>query len=154
MWIPSGKQLNILAVDDEAGARAALGIVLKMDKHHVLFAKDAEEALKLFENAAPPFDLIITDHVMPGLSGVDLVRKLKENAFAGEIFVLTGHADQAAEQAYRDLGVAGMMEKPFDMTELRQWMNCIQGCRSRFSSGAGKPQCPPIPMNFCWLKRA
>jgi two-component system, cell cycle response regulator CpdR len=151
--VPGGRQLNILVVDDEPGARMALSLVLKLDGHHAILAGDAEEALKLFENAAAPFDLVITDHNMSGLSGVGLVRKLREKAFTGEIFVVTAHADMAAEDEYRKLGVAGIMAKPFTIADLRQWLNCIQDCRERVSSGAGKPQCPPGAMDFCWPKR-
>lgn len=153
-WTPSGRRLNILAVDDEAGARSALAIIFKLDRHDAAIAGDGDEALKLFENAAAPFDLVITDHVMPGMSGVDLVRALRKKAFAGCILVLTAHADLAAEQEYRDLGVAGLMVKPFDVTDLRQWVACIQGCQERLASGAGRPQCPPGAQDFCWLKRA
>ena len=85
--VSTTKRLNILAVDDEAGSRAALSVVLKMAGHEVLFAKDGDEALKLFETATVPFDLIITDHLMLRVSGIDLVRKLREKGFKGEIVV-------------------------------------------------------------------
>jgi CheY-like chemotaxis protein len=144
------KRLNILAVDDEAGTRAALGIVLALDGHHAVFAKDGDEALDVFENAGVTFDLIITDHQMVRVSGLDLVRRLREKGFSGEIVVLTAHAGTIDEEEYKKLEVAGMMEKPFDITELRDWLDCIQECRD--AAAGERPSSPSGTVAFCWLK--
>ena len=142
------KRLNILAVDDEAGSRAALAIVLKLAGHNAVFAKDGDEALELFENAEDPFDLIITDHLMLRVSGLDLVRRLREKGFVGEIVVLTAYAGTIEEAEYRKLEVAGIMEKPFDIAELREWLQCIYECRTHPATG----QCLPRAVHFCWLR--
>lgn len=120
--IAPAKPLNILVVDDEFGTRASLGIVLALAGHHAVFAKDGDEALKLFENDGLKFSLIITDHQMFRLSGLDLVRRLREKGFTGEIVVLTAYAGKIEEEEYRKLEVAGIMEKPFDTAELRRWL--------------------------------
>ena len=145
----SGKHLNILVVDDEAGSRTALDVVLKLAGHQAHFARDGDEALELFEKASVPFDLVITDHAMARLSGLDLVRSLREKGFAGEIVVLTAYAGTIEEQEYRKLEVAGIMEKPFDLAELRQWLDCMRGSRGQLPPGEN----PPGPIDFYWLKR-
>jgi len=149
----NGRRLNILAVDDEEGARTSLKIVLKLAGHHAVLAIDAPEALKLFDEASEPFDLIITDHTMPGLSGVDLVQALRQKGYNGDVLVLSANVDLATEQKYKQLGVAGIMAKPFDIADLKEWTHCIQECRERSASG-GKPQCTLGTMNICWLRFA
>jgi CheY-like chemotaxis protein len=150
--MPIGRPLRILVVDDEPGARAALRFVLRRDNHHTSFASSADEALQLIENAAEPFDLIISDHVMPGMSGFDFVRKLKERKFAGELFILTAHADAETVAEYRTTDIAGLMAKPFDIADIRQWVVCLQGCRQRPLETRTGPRCAPGAKDFCWLR--
>jgi len=149
----NGRWLNILAVDDEEGARASLKIVLRLAGHHASIANDAHEALKLYDDAPEPFDLIITDHAMPGLSGVDLVRKLRGKGYDREVLVLSANVNLAAEQEYKKLGVAGIMAKPFDIKDLKEWTRCIPVCRERSANGE-KPQCSLGVTNICWLRFA
>ncbi len=119
------RPLNVLVVDDEFGTRASLGIVLALSGHHAVFAKDGDDALALFENHEINFDLIITDHQMSRVTGLDLARGLREKGYKGEIVVLTAYAGSIEEQEYKKLEVAGIMEKPFDINELRHWIDCI-----------------------------
>jgi two-component system chemotaxis response regulator CheY len=148
----SAPRLNILVVDDEVGTRTALAIVLQLAGHKATFAKDGDEALDLFDAATVPFDLIITDHQMVRVSGIDLVRRLREKGFHGEIVVLTAYAGTIEEEEYRKLEVAGIMEKPFDIAELREWLGCIHESREKSRAG-GIQDGPPHAISFCWLKR-
>ena len=104
---PSTKHLNILVVDDEFGTRASLGIVLALAGHHAVFANDGDEALKMVDEGQVAFDLIITDHAMVRVSGLDLVRGLRERGFKGQIVVLTAYAGTIEEDEYKKLQVAG-----------------------------------------------
>ena len=97
----STKPLNILVVDDEFGTRASLGIVLALAGHHAIFAKDGDEALSLVENDLSKFDLVITDHQMFRVTGLELVRGLRKKKYSGEIVVLTGYAGMIEEEEYR-----------------------------------------------------
>jgi CheY-like chemotaxis protein len=146
------KQLHILVVDDEAGTRTALDAVLKLAGHQALFARDGDEALGMFDKSEVPFDLIITDHAMARVSGIDLVRGLRERGFSGEIVVLTAYAGTIEEEEYRKLEVAGIMEKPFHLVDLRHWIDCIYRSRENASAG-GKPPDHPGAIDFCWVKR-
>jgi CheY-like chemotaxis protein len=146
-------RLNILAVDDEAGTRAALGIVLALAGHHAIFAKDGDEALEIFRNSTIAFDLIITDHQMARVSGPELARELRERGFTGEIAVLTAYAGTLDEQEYQRLNVAGIMQKPFDIGELTQWIECIHGCREQ-AEAQERVAAPERGTQFCWLKYA
>jgi len=152
--IPALQGLNILVVDDEAGSRAALAAVLKLSGHQSVFATDGDEALALYESSLFPFDLIITDHQMVRVSGLDLVHRLREKGFSGDIVVLTAYAGTIEEDEYRKLEVAGIMEKPFDITELRNWIACIHHCHEQAKSTGHRPPCPPGHLAVCWLKHS
>ena len=124
--------------------------VLRLAGHHALFARDGDEALEMFDRAQSPFDLIITDHAMVRVSGLDLVRNLREKGFAGEIVVLTAYTGRMEQQQYSQFEVAGIMGKPFDIAELRHWIDCIHGCRNR----AFPREYPPgrlRAVDFCWV---
>jgi CheY-like chemotaxis protein len=121
----TAKAVNILVVDDEFGTRASLGTVLGLAGHHVVFAKDGDEALGIFESDPARFRIIITDHQMFRVSGLDLVRSLREKGFAGEIALLTAYAGTADQDEYRKLKVTAIMEKPFDTAELRRWIESL-----------------------------
>ena len=115
-------------------------------------AESGYEALGFMTSAHAPFDLILTDHNMPGMSGLDLVRSLREKRFEGKIIVTTGCKLSIDERRYKKLDVAGIMEKPFDLAVIREWMDCIQECRKRLSA-IEVPPCPPGAIRSCWLRK-
>jgi len=128
-----------------------LSLVLALAGHHAIFARDGDEALELFEKAQGDFDLIITDHQMVRVSGLDLSRRLREKGFSGEIVVLTAFAGTIDEDEYKKLEVAGIMEKPFDINELCQWIDCIRESREASPVDEHAPG-RPKEIAFCWLK--
>jgi DNA-binding NtrC family response regulator len=67
---------TILVADDEEPLRRALRTVLERAGYNVVTAEDGAEALRLFEAADPPIDLVLTDIVMPRRDGVELARSL------------------------------------------------------------------------------
>jgi CheY-like chemotaxis protein len=114
------RPLRILAVDDEPSVVHAIAFALGNASRKLRTARGGVEALDRLENdVPPPFDLIITDNNMPGMTGLDLVRRLRQENFEGKIIVLSAHLTQENRQAYSDLGVDDMLPKPFDVGELR-----------------------------------
>jgi len=82
--------------------------------------------------AQEPFDLVITDHQMPRMNGLDLVRRLRVREFAGKIMVLSAHLSPENIQAYEELQVDMMFAKPFDCEELRLATELLTKKPSRF----------------------
>jgi DNA-binding response OmpR family regulator len=62
---------------------------------------------------------------MPGLSGLELVRRLRVDGFAGKIVVLSAHLTDENRRAYCELKVDGLVEKPFDVRKLREVINTL-----------------------------
>jgi signal transduction histidine kinase len=92
MTAPESPMLpDLLLVDDEAGIRTVLGIVLEEMGYAVRTAPDAEEALARM--AEKPSQILITDIKMPGRDGIDLLKAVKADWPDTEVIMLTGHGD-------------------------------------------------------------
>ena len=112
--------LSILAVDDSVTLRQLLAHVLRAAGHEVVEASDGLQALDQARERA--FDLVITDHHMPGLDGLALTRALRAEAGYAQvpILVLTTESDPALKAAGRAAGATGWLQKPFDPVRLNE----------------------------------
>lgn len=109
---------TILAVDDSASMRKMVSFTLVGAGFQVVEAVDGVDA---FEKAQKQkFDLVLTDHNMPRLDGIGLVRKLREQpAYATTpILILTTESSDQMKQAGRAAGATGWLVKPFDPNRL------------------------------------
>ncbi|MBA3961038.1 MAG: response regulator [Chthoniobacterales bacterium] len=111
--------LQILTVEDENAVAQILALVLGGPTAKVTRAVDGWEALIKIGASERPFDLVITDHRMPRVGGLDLVRRLRVRKYDGKILVLSAHLSDEDIQAYEDLKVDMMMSKPFDFEEIQ-----------------------------------
>ncbi len=111
--------LQILAVEDEKAVAQILAVVLGGPMAKVTRAADGWEALIKIAASAKPFDVVITDHRMPRMGGLEFVRRLRMRNFKGKILVLSAHLSDEDIRAYEQLGVDMMMSKPFDFAEIQ-----------------------------------
>ncbi len=111
--------LQILTVEDENAVAQMLALVLGGPSAKVTRAADGWEALIKIGATEQPFDLVITDHRMPRVGGLDLVRRLRSRKFDGKILVLSAHLSDKDIEAYEELNVDMMMSKPFDFEEIQ-----------------------------------
>jgi DNA-binding response OmpR family regulator len=111
--------LQILTVEDESAIAQMLGLVLGGPASKVTRAADGWEALIKIGASKKPFDVVITDHRMPRVGGLDLVRRLRSRKYDGKILVLSAHLSDEDIRAYEELNVDMMMSKPFDFEELQ-----------------------------------
>lgn len=114
--------LQILVVEDEKALGHMIAMVLGGPACKLARAANGWEALMKIGAAARPFDVVITDHRMPRMTGLQLVHRLRAKNFAGKILVLSGHLSDEDIRAYEELNVDMMMSKPFDFDELQQAM--------------------------------
>jgi diguanylate cyclase (GGDEF)-like protein len=108
--------IRILVVEDEETLRSVLGRVLRRDDHEVVEAASAEEALEIFREEH--FPLVLTDIVMGGMTGLELLAKVKEIEPETIVVVMTSHStsDNAIE-ALRS-GAYDFLTKPFEDLEV------------------------------------
>ncbi len=121
------ESLRILAVEDETAVAQLLALVLGGPACRVTTACDGARALEKIAAAARPFDVVITDHNMPNVTGLELVRQLRAEKFGGKIAVLSAHLNEKNVKAYRELQVDLMLSKPFDIDELRHAVDVLVG---------------------------
>lgn len=109
---------TILAVDDSLSMRQMVAHVLKSGGYNVLEAGDGDEALAIAR--AQRVDAVLTDHTMPKMDGLVLVRKLRglDGYSATPILVLTTESSDQMKQRGRDAGASGWIVKPFDPDRL------------------------------------
>ena len=114
--------MQILVVEDEKAVAHMIAMVLGGPAAKVVKARNGWEALIKVGATARPFDVVITDHRMPRMTGLQLVRRLRAQNFGGKILVLSAHLADEDIRAYEELRVDMMMSKPFDFDELQQAM--------------------------------
>lgn len=88
---PFDKKWSILLVDDEEGIRKVLSISLEDIGYEVYTAENGEAALDIFREVNPP--IVLTDIKMPGMDGIELLRRLKQESPDTEVIMITGHGD-------------------------------------------------------------
>jgi len=111
-----GKKYRLLVIDDSEETVAGLEHFFKKT-YKVFTAADGMEGLKLFETEKEGFDLVITDLVMPFISGVGVISIIKKKYSGTPIIAITGwgeHPGALATEAQADI----VLEKPIELPEL------------------------------------
>ena len=112
------KQYRMLIIDDSEETVAGLQHFFSK-KYEVFTAGDGMEGLKLFENEKIGFDLVITDLVMPYISGVGVISIIKKKYPGIPVIAITGwgeHPGALATEAQADI----VLEKPIELPELEK----------------------------------
>jgi putative two-component system response regulator len=109
------KAVQILVVDDEAQIRDILQRGLTQAGYECLTAADAEEALRIM--ASLSVDLVITDISMPGMSGIELMRIVKEK-YASDVIVMTGFPEDLSYEEVIGRGASDFIQKPIGIMEM------------------------------------
>jgi PAS domain S-box-containing protein len=114
---------EILVIDDEEDLLVVFKKYLIRQEMKVSTARDGSEALALCRERR--YDIILMDYIMPGISGLQLVQRLREHAPESRIVVITGK--RIPEESEQDLEshVAGILRKPLDLKRLGETLNRI-----------------------------
>jgi two-component system cell cycle sensor histidine kinase/response regulator CckA len=104
---------EVLLVEDEGSVRTLVRAILQRRGYQVVEAPDAERALAIAEEHEGEFVLVVTDVVMPGISGPDLVARLRARQPGLRVLYMSGYADDGeVRRAIADSGTA-YLQKPF-----------------------------------------
>ena len=106
---PTCQARRVLVVDDEPLLRTMMTRVLLMHGYEVTVAADGEDALLLLER--DPYDIVLSDMVMPRCDGRCLLREIRARGLAVPVVVLTGYAE-ASDDSLQALGAAAVLGKP------------------------------------------
>ncbi len=127
---------RILVVDDEESIRDLLRLVLTGEGYSVVTANDGEEAIKHLE--ARRFDIVITDLVMPGVNGVEVLRAAKRIDPNYPVMVITGYPSVETVTKLVRLGAGDYLTKPFNIDVVRVTVaKLLETSRMNGEPGAG-----------------
>ena len=114
----TGTLLRVLIVDDDDAFRAALIEFLQLRARQVRSCKDGQEAIRVLREEKEPFDVVITDLIMPLVGGMEVIRAAKERYAETQVVVITGFATlETAIDAMRQ-GAYDYIAKPFKLVEV------------------------------------
>jgi PAS domain S-box-containing protein len=115
---PVGGNERILVVDDEAGVRRSAVRVLSRFGYVVEEAIDGEGALNAVGQAATPFDLVISDMVMPRMGGMALYRELRNRNSEARVLLMSGHTAEDLDALDESNEGVRFLHKPWSITDL------------------------------------
>jgi DNA-binding response OmpR family regulator len=114
-----GATLRILTVDDEPSITHSMRFIFAGPRYEVTGAENGDDALAKLDANSDAYDVIIIDQKMPHLTGVELVAEIRKRGFAGKIMVLSAHLSSEIREAYEQMDVHVLLDKPFNIHELR-----------------------------------
>jgi putative two-component system response regulator len=108
---------RILVIDDEPIVRMLVAEILETAGHDVVVAESAEQALAIFEEEE--LELVVSDVVMPGLSGLELLETVRTQRASLPVILITGAGTYDTLSQALTRGAAGLVTKPFSHAELQ-----------------------------------
>ncbi|WP_029895580.1 response regulator [Desulfohalovibrio reitneri] len=108
--------MKILIIDDERATLDMFTFLLKALGHDPITAEEGQSGLELFRQHHPPVTL--TDIKMPGLDGLEVLRRIKEEDPTAEVIVITGHGDMESAVTALQLDATDFVNKPVGRAEI------------------------------------
>lgn len=103
----------VLCVDDDVFVREVTQAALERNGYAVVLASNGAEAIAALESTGNPISLVLLDWTMPGISGADLVARLKQIRPNVKILLTSGYSHVAALPLFANLQVDGFVPKPY-----------------------------------------
>jgi two-component system cell cycle sensor histidine kinase/response regulator CckA len=118
---------TILVVDDEEPIRALLRDSLTGLGYNIIEAQNGKEAIEIVKTMGGTIDLVILDLIMPVMGGEETLARLKEIAPHIKVIIATGFGvSESLQDVFRNKGVEGFINKPFNITELSRIIKTVR----------------------------
>lgn len=108
--------MKILVIDDEKPTLAMFKLFLTAYGYDVYTAEDGEKGLALFNEILP--QIVFTDIKMPGIDGLEVLRRIRKTGIASEVIIITGHGDMEKAVEALDLNASDFINKPVERQAL------------------------------------
>lgn len=117
---PEGGRMayNLLVVDDEEEIRSKLQELLETQGYKVKATSNGRDALSVIEESPGEIDIVLTDYMMPGMTGIELAEKVSHIDPKIVLITITAYSDKETAIAAMRSGVSDFLDKPFGLTEL------------------------------------
>lgn len=146
-WTVPAGQLEVLVVEDEPRLRELLSDVIPEMGMGVRTARSGEEALRLVKEQPPA--IVVLDLHLPGMDGMQLLQRLREDGWGGPAIILTAFGSLAAAKRAIGLEVSDFLEKPCRLAELEQALDRarrrLQVVPEVIDDAAAAEDLPPAP---------
>lgn len=109
---------RILVADDDQNISFIVSTILRHHGHTVEVVQNGKEAINLVTIKPDYFEVVITDHYMPLVSGLEVANHLRKNGYKVKIIVLSGSLTSELISAYRSKLVDNILQKPFTLVNL------------------------------------
>ncbi len=137
---------HVLIVDDELNIRRVLAAMLRRDGYEVTTAADGEQALAVLQKT--PVHVVVTDLVMPGVGGMELLRRVSAEYPDVPVILITAHGSVDSAVAALKAGAFDYVTKPFEQEELRKVIAKAARAhdleRQNVHEGVGEAERPPL----------
>jgi CheY-like chemotaxis protein len=140
-------QCRVLVVDDEDAVRRYVVHVLTAAGYQTSAASNAAEAIESFKSSQ--FDALVTDVMMPGMTGDELARQLRQSERDLKVLYLTGYSDRLFKEKVALWADEAFLEKPFTSNGLREALSLLMFGRLEIntSKSAAEPEPQPPASN-------
>jgi CheY-like chemotaxis protein/anti-sigma regulatory factor (Ser/Thr protein kinase) len=112
------KGSRLLLTDDDTHGRQTMAEGLRRLGHTVTEASNGDHALKLLEENPSAFDAVVTDQIMPGMTGMDLAEEIQRRLPGLRVFLISGYTGPLDPSSLRKKGILNLFVKPVALTEL------------------------------------
>ncbi len=123
--LPSTRGMNILVIDDELSMRQLFSEALADEGYQVLLAENGRQALDQLRQDDYSVDLILTDQTMPQMTGLELVRELRERGYELPVVLCSGFSESINDQILKQLHIDSCLEKPVNLKHLKGLMRSM-----------------------------
>ncbi len=113
---------NILIVDDEYGLRSLLNSIFSQD-YQVHLAEDGETTVEIVKKNK--VDLALLDMRLKNMDGLEILENIRKYNKEMKVFILTAFADPKKVDKLYELGIEGILQKPFDIFELKEKVDTV-----------------------------
>ncbi len=141
--------MRMMIVEDEDALAKGLKFNFEQEGFEVALAGDGTTAVRMFEEAAPPFEIVILDLMLPGMSGYEVCRHLRQRDARVSIIVLSARTMSEDRAMAFDAGTDQYLSKPFALPELLSRVrNLTERRRIMFSPSEDSKEAAPVTMEF------
>lgn len=112
--------LRVLVADDDPDMRTLIATVLREPTYEVVLCEDAESALVRSKDKKA-YDIIVCDFMLPGMSGLELIQRLRNNPMTAKvpILMISAHTNYGMDDRAKAVGANHFLNKPFTLSQLR-----------------------------------
>lgn len=137
------KGRRVIIVDDQTGVRDMMGVMMERMGCHVTLCADGPSCIKAVQAGSGDFDLIITDHSMPNMTGFELAQAIAGDYPDIPVILSSGFSEESLAERMHDLStIKAVIRKPIDYNRLRQVIN--QSMRDRPVAAAAFQTAQPL----------